>query len=584
MKVVLVFFLLWTVVFADLTSTHASTKEKKELEENAEHPHQWVLELKDQADPLQVARDHNLEYEGAVKGLPHFHLFKSKPERRRHHQEVESRLESDSKVTFFEAQHKRRRFKRSLRVTDPSYGRQWHLHGTSQSNIAADIGWQQERTGKGVNVAIVDDGLQWAHPDLREGYKRELSTDINDGDGDPTPFTGDGHGTSAAGACCARANSVCGVGTAPESGLVGIRLIAEPTADYEEALGLSYKDDQIHIYSNSWGPYDDASSLEQPGRVTQEMFEQKAQTGRGGKGSIWVWAGGNGRDNGDNCNYDGYANSRYTIAIGALGHDVKQAWYSESCAALVACAPSSGTPGYGITTTDLLGSDGYNPNGDCTNSFGGTSAAAPIAAGAVALMLEERPDLRWRDVQHVLAKSSTKIDPNDPDWTTNDRGFHHNHKYGFGLINVPEMLRVAKEHSLVPKDQKMCTSGRIEVSKWIPDTGTWTYQQTSLPSYHCQGGARTIDFVEHVELVAYVSHSRRGQVEVTLEGPDGTKSVLAEKHGDYHRNYPAQGWTFRSMRHFGSKMTGQWSIGLRDGLHDGNQGNLKWFELVVHGY
>ena len=86
---------------------------------------------------------------------------------------------------------------------------------------------------------------------------------------------------------------MCGVGVAPEAGLAGIRLIAQPVADYEEAQGLSYKNDQIHIYSSSWGPYDDASSLEGPGSVTKEMFQMEAVNGRGGLGSIWVWAGGN---------------------------------------------------------------------------------------------------------------------------------------------------------------------------------------------------------------------------------------------------------------------------------------------------
>lgn len=105
-------------------------------------------------------------------------------------------------------------------------------------------------------------------------------------------------------------------------------------------------------------------------------------SGRGGKGSIYVWAGGNGRGSGDNCNYDGYANSRFTIAIGAVDYLVrffflrltpppppilssspnvsmqgKQSYYSENCAALLACAPSSGSA-RSITTTDLTGNQG----------------------------------------------------------------------------------------------------------------------------------------------------------------------------------------------------------------------------------
>jgi kexin len=75
-------------------------------------------------------------------------------------------------------------------------------------------------------------------------------------------------------------------------------------------------------------------------------------------------------------NYDGYANNKFTIAIGAVGNDGKVAWYSEPCSALFAVAPSSGSTKR-IVTTDLNGSRGESAT-DCNPSFGGTSAASPI--------------------------------------------------------------------------------------------------------------------------------------------------------------------------------------------------------------
>ena len=293
---------------ADLTSAHASTTNKRDPSDTPPHPRLWVLKLKDGVEPSSIAETHDLLYEGPVKGLDHYHIFKMKEGgRKRHHDHVETALEGDSNVTMFEAQHAKRRFKRDMkRIIDPLYSRQWHLHNDIPCDIRADSAWYT-RPGKGVNIAIVDDGVEHHHPDLKDRYNADLSRDFNDGDFDPTPTRVDGHGTSAAGAALASFNDVCGVGVAPEAGLAGIRLIAQPVADYEEAQGLSYKNDQIHIYSSSWGPYDDASSLEGPGSVTKEMFQMEAVNGRGGLGSIWVWAGGNGRDDGDNCNYDGYA-------------------------------------------------------------------------------------------------------------------------------------------------------------------------------------------------------------------------------------------------------------------------------------
>ncbi len=78
----------------------------------------------------------------------------------------------------------------------------------------------------------------------------------------------------------------------------------------------------------------------------------------------------------------------------------------------------------------------FLPQGDCTNSFGGTSSAAPLAAGVVALMLGVNPSLGWKDVQYILISSASKVDPTDADWVQNGAGRFVNHKYGYGLLNA----------------------------------------------------------------------------------------------------------------------------------------------------
>jgi hypothetical protein len=79
-----------------------------------------------------------------------------------------------------------------------------------------------------------------------------------------------------------------------------------------------------------------------PGRIVLETFAASAVHGRGGKGSIYVWASGNGAHVGDSCAYDGYASSPYTIAVGAIDDSGKRSYYSEGCPALMCVAPSSG--------------------------------------------------------------------------------------------------------------------------------------------------------------------------------------------------------------------------------------------------
>ena len=73
--------------------------------------------------------------------------------------------------------------------------------------------------------------------------------------------------------------------------------------------------------------------------------------GRGGKGSIYVWAAGNGGDR-DSCAADGYVQSIYTIAIGALQSDGERATYDERCSAKIASTF--------VTHTDVFSTVSYN--------------------------------------------------------------------------------------------------------------------------------------------------------------------------------------------------------------------------------
>ena len=45
----------------------------------------------------------------------------------------------------------------------------------------------------------------------------------------------------------------------------------------------------------------------------------------------------------------------------------------------------------------------------CTASHSGTSAAAPLAAGVIALVLSVNPCITWRDVQHLIVLSSVSV-------------------------------------------------------------------------------------------------------------------------------------------------------------------------------
>jgi subtilisin family serine protease/subtilisin-like proprotein convertase family protein len=469
---------------------------------------------------------------------------------------------------------------------DALFAQQWHLQNQGQtggtpgedSNLVK--AWEQGVTGQRVVIGIVDDGLQYTHPDLQPNYRADLSRDFNEQlssggetyDHDPRPNNSfESHGTAVAGVSAAKGNnSIGGTGAAPNAGLAGLRLTANASNDVMEADALSYLSNSIHIYNNSWGPADDGKTKKAPDPLTAMALYLGATEGRGGLGNIYVWSGGNGRQNGDNVNYDGYANSRYTIAVAAIDQNGKQSLYSEPGAALLVSAHSSGATA-NITTTDLLGSDGNSPN-DYTSSFGNTSASAALVSGVVALMLEANPSLTWRDVQKILIDTARRNDPRDRDWKLNGGGYWVNPKYGFGAIDAGAAVELAKSWQPLGTEVKI-TSGLISASAALPDnTGSSRFSTVTV--------SEDIT-VETVEVVFDANHTRRGDLKVQLISPDGTVSVLAEPHNDEGENYDQ--WVFTSTRHWGESSKGNWKLEVVDTVTNREIGTWDVWQLNLYG-
>jgi kexin len=235
---------------------------------------------------------------------------------------------------------------RTLGIQDPIFKEQWHLFNPVQ--IGHDVNvtdvWLQGITGFNATVAIVDDGLDMYSDDLKDNYYAEGSYDFNDNSLEPKPkLSDDRHGTRCAGEVSAVKNNVCGVGVAYTSRIAGIRILSKLITDADEAVAMNYAYQHNQIYSCSWGPPDDGRSMDAPGILIKKAMVNAVQNGRGGKGSIYVFASGNGAANDDNCNFDGYTNSIYSITVGAIDRKGLHPYYSEKCSAQLVVTYSSGS-------------------------------------------------------------------------------------------------------------------------------------------------------------------------------------------------------------------------------------------------
>jgi subtilisin-like proprotein convertase family protein len=519
--------------------------------------------------------------------------------------QVAAQLASQRGVEHVEPVLKRQLAKR-LVPNDPLFGQQWTLRNTGQNGATAgaDINvtnvWDSYR-GTGILVGVIDDGLLYTHPDLAANANTAIHYDYRDGDNDPKPEgtagvnaqgnpNADSHGTATAGVIAARGNNGIGAaGAAFEATLVGLRLIGGTAGDTQEGGALSHSNAVIHIYNNSWGPSDDGFVKGGAGTLALAALQNGVNTGRGGRGNIFVWAAGNGGVALDNAGYDSYNGSIYTISVAALNDLGQKADYSERGACLVVSAPSGAEQNgrqQGTTTTDLLGDFGYNrstiavgavnpdelADRDYTQNYNGTSSAAPVVSGVVALMLQANPNLGWRDVQEVLIRTATQTDPTNNEWRTNKAGFKFNPNFGAGRVNAGAAVALATNWANLPA-MTSTASEQASLNVAVPDNDS-------------NGITRSFDLsasnlrVEQAVVTVDITHANRGDLVINLVSPSGTVSPLAELHGDTNANYTAM--TFRSTFNWGEDSKGTWQVQISD-RRAANTGTLTRVKLDVFG-
>lgn len=348
-------------------------------------------------------------------------------------------------------------------------------------------------------------------------------------------------------------------------------------------------------------------------------------------------------------------NLPFVMVVGAFNAQDRRSSYSSGGSNLWISAPAGqyGTAAAALISTDQFGLDrGYgvlagsnepltrdasaNPDGDYTGLLNGTSAAAATMTGAVAVLLGVEPELTFRDVKHIFAKTARVIEPElhqvrvavdqapfilQHGWITNAAGFHFHNWYGFGGVNLDAAVSLAA-------DYEPDSLGLFAVTEWTGDTplnlnhdepiagseipdgsgaGLSLSLDVSLPlayeycsddstERHCiqpgeldavadpdnpdEPATEVAVHIEGVQLRFVASHPRMSDLAIQLTSPSGTESILNPVFNNaYSRSIDeTDEHHFLSNAFYGERPEGKWELRVVDAL-EGEAGELISWQL-----
>ncbi len=277
---------------------------------------------------------------------------------------------------------------------DPYYGSAWHL-----PKIGASSAWDNSQ-GAGVTIAILDSGVDSAHPDLAP----RMVAGWNFYDNNSNTSDVYGHGTKVAGAAAAAANNTIGVASvAGQSKIMPLRVTDTTGAGYISMIahGVTWAADRGARVAN----------ISFAGVAGSLSIQNAAQYMKNKGGLVVVGAGNSGIN-------ENYTRTTTLIAVSATdGNDVKTSW--SSYGNFVALA----APGAGIWTTTRGG--GYG-------AVSGTSFSSPVTAGVVALMMAAKSTLPNTQVEGLLYSTAVDLGAagRDP-------------YYGYGRVDAARAVQAA---------------------------------------------------------------------------------------------------------------------------------------------
>ncbi len=342
-------------------------------------------------------------------------------------------------------------------VSDPLFEDQWHLENTGQTAEGiedADIdalGAWSIADGEGVLFGMFDDACDVDHEDLVSNYigvgQDPTLSESDPGHDDPRPKSFfESHGTAVMGLAVASGNSVGVRGVSFRSRFTASRSLTEALFDTELASVYTFALEQgVDVHINSWGLRDFFGLAFPNPPVWEDAIETAAREGRdpdgeGGAdplGMVIMFSSGN--DSLENLPGFDLSSIPLVLSVGASNDKDVRSSFSSFGSALNFLAPGE----FIVTTSSNVGSRfDIDPGGKYTGFFGGTSAACPIAAGVVGLILSVNDGLTATDVRLIMEHTCKQISPDDADYNgITSRSL----KYGYGRVNAHRAVLAAQE-------------------------------------------------------------------------------------------------------------------------------------------
>ena len=481
---------------------------------------------------------------------------------------------------------------------DPLYGCQTNLFNQDHpgEHINVEPVWDQGILGEGINVVLVDSGVDYTHEDL-SGV-----TDLGNSTTD-RPETSifhavtNSHGTSMASIIAAQHNSRGVRGIAPHSRIFSYysgnnhqwpAYSENFQEEWLEKWNLDATD--VAVSSNSWAFQGNSLGAPSNRHLTADTILRDITQGFHGKGTLYIFSA----NYNDNSNYSETLNYYAVTTVCAVAKDGSVInWYdgqSNNSAGyghnLWVCAPSH-------AVTAVL-NNGYELSG-------GTSVAAATVSGVAALVRSANRELTWRDVKLILANSARQNDIQHEKWSTGaqqygggtDR-YHFNPNYGFGVVDAAAAVALAKSWTNLPPMTEVHKSTDPDRSWSIPEDTGETTQPLQVSFSILDDGRTTPEFIEHVEINIHLDHESSRDLDIWLTSPSGTVSRLSwptrvptlNSYGlmdpgsidPIDRNY-----SFGSSKYLGENPVGQWTISVIDRVRDG-EGTAQSASITIRGH